>query len=340
MSYNRHYMTYTPNYDIQSADQMSTFVAHLRRIAAAGEIAPTTCDTYATGLRHWSTFLADRGIPEMFVTADTVYEWLSNMRERGISARSSSTWLAAVRRYAQWRVSHGLADADPTEDIRLRRPDVRRHKKDSLPDVDVLRLLSVAESLPTRDRAIILLKVYCGLRDVEVVRIDAEHIGQRLDASTQQYRRVVFIRGKGHVDQDDFVVVEHPAVWSALSTWLAERGEHHGPLFTSDSPRNRGERLNVRSVKRIVVDAMRTAGVKRSGRITSHSLRHTAITKVARAAGLSAAQVFARHSRAETTAGYVHDDFRLANPAELLIEFSPSTSTGEIIQTSVNPHRW
>lgn len=310
------------------------FDAYLRSMVAAGTIAPTTASSYSYGLKLWDSYLR-RMNPERIDEA-TVYAWLGHIREeRNVSSKSLALWLSALRRFFRWAVQHRLADSNPTDGVKAQRSTNTRHKKDSLPDVDVRALLSVA--LSARDNAVIALKVFCGLRDVEVQRIDIEHFGERLNPSTQTYRRVLFIRGKGRTDEDDFVIVEHPAVASALASWIAERGDHPGALFTSDSRRNFGERLSVRSIKRIVINAMRTAGVKRSKRVTSHSLRHTAITKVAHVAGPRAAQLFARHAKLETTAGYIHDDARIVDPAELMVDFGAGGAGGVVTAINESP---
>lgn len=305
------------------------FALYLRSMVDADAIAPTTASAYVYGVNLWGDYL--RRFQPNTIDESTVYAWLGHVRtERNVGSKSLALWLSALRRFFRWAVTNRYCDSDPTAQVKAQRSISTRHKKDSLPDADVRALLSV--ELSARDSAILILKTYCGLRDVEITRIDIEHIGERLNPVTQTYRRVLFIRGKGRTDEDDFVVIEHPAVHAALSKWIAERGDAGGALFTSDSPRNRGERLSVRSVKRIVIEAMRTAGVKRSKRITSHSLRHTAITKVAHVSGLRAAQVFARHAKMETTAGYIHDDVRIVDPAELSIDFAG----GGIGRTAVN----
>lgn len=309
---------------------LDSFAVYLRSMVDADTIAPTTASAYTYGLNLWRDYLR-RNQPGR-IDESTVLAWMGWVKaERNVSSKSIALWLSALRRFFRWAVANRLAGNDPTANVRAQRSASTRHKKDALPDSDVRALLSV--ELSARDACILALKTYCGLRDVEVQRIDVEHFGERLNPVTQTYRRVLFIRGKGKTDEDDFVIIEHPAVAAALSSWMAERGEQGGALFTSESIRNRGERLSVRSIKRIVIDAMRAAGVKRSKRITSHSLRHTAITKVAHVSGLRAAQVFARHAKLETTAGYVHDDFRIADPAELAIDFG---GAGSGVKTAIN----
>lgn len=57
-------------------------------------------------------------------------------------------------------------------------------------------------------------------------------------------------------------------------------------------------------------------------RVTPHSLRHTAITSLTKAANndLLQAQIFARHSDVNTTTIYIHEDQRITNAPEKLLE--------------------
>jgi integrase/recombinase XerD len=345
MSYNQCYMTISPRDTIgqisvgqidhsQDANDFATFLSSL---VGAGEIAETTMTAYVTALRRWNTFL--RTMPTDRVTDATVRAWLAWLDANGISRRSAAIWLSGLRRFFGWAVQQGRCEIDPTADIRMKRSNSKVHRKDALSHTDIRSLLSVEMS--ARDRAIVTLKVYCGLRDVEITRLDMSDFGVKVNPISDDERHVLYVHGKGRVDADEFVVIDHPSVASALESWLVERGRHAGPLFTSER-RNKGGRLSLRSVKRAIVDAMMTAGVKRSRRITSHSLRHTAITEVARAGGIRSAQLFARHANIQTTAAYVHDDARIIDPAELLIDYesTPKVSSRSRVMTTNSAVVW
>lgn len=100
------------------------------------------------------------------------------------------------------------------------------HKRDSLTDSEAVRLLDL--NLPTRDRAMLTLFLFCGLRQIEIERADVQDIGTRDGA------KVLYVQGKGRTTKDEFVILTGEAEL-ALSTWLTERATwttaHTGPLF-------------------------------------------------------------------------------------------------------------
>lgn len=120
--------------------------------------------------------------------------------------------------------------------------------------------------------------------------------------------------------KDDFVVLTDAAlqpIYDYLST--RDRRGKDEPLFASLSTRTSGGRLSLRSIREISKEVMRSAGFD-DDRLTSHSLRHTAITlALLGGASLQQAQQLARHSNINTTLLYSHNLSRVADAAEFNI---------------------
>ncbi len=89
---------------------------------------------------------------------------------------------------------------------------------------------------------------------------------------------VLDVAGKGRNEADELLVIANADAQTTIHDWLSARGDEPGPLFVSFSPRSRGSRLSMRAIRGIVKAAYKAAGV-RGKRKTTHSLRHTAITK-------------------------------------------------------------
>ncbi len=70
--------------------------------------------------------------------------------------------------------------------------------------------------------------------------------------------------------RDEVLVLANPEVENALHDWLAARGSTPGALFTSLSRRGPGERLGLRSIRRLVKEYYRLAGVRGEDK-TTHS---------------------------------------------------------------------
>ena len=92
------------------------------------------------------------------------------------------------------------------------------------------------------------------------------------------------------------------------------------PLFASLSNKTYGQPLSRRSIRQIAKGTLRQAGFD-SERLTTHSLRHTAVTlALLGGASLQEAQQLARHSNLSTTMVYSHNIDRINNAPERLID--------------------
>lgn len=106
----------------------------------------------------------------------------------------------------------------------------------------------------------------------------------------------------------------------ALLDWLAVCGDVPGALFLSLSNRSPNMRLSTCSIRATIKSAMLRAGIN-SKRKTTHSLRHTAITKVVEEADPMKAREMARHENLETTMIYTHEVGRISDPGEDYIDY-------------------
>jgi integrase len=197
-----------------------------------------------------------------------------------------------------------------------RRGKSRRHKRDELTAEEIRALFQTCDDSPQgkRDRAILSLMSYCALRTIEVQRVNLS------DLQTRNGRTILWVRGKGRVEADDFVVLPE-VVLEAIRAWLRARGRKKGPLFISLSRQNHGERLTTRAIRGMVKARFGIAGVVGDKKST-HSLRHSAISAAIRGgAEPIQVQAMARHASYDTTLGYYHELSRVDNPAEDLIDY-------------------
>ena len=199
------------------------------------EFGDGTRSAYAYGLGKFTEWLDAEDLEFPQVAPVDVRNWRDDLKE-DYSAQSVNLWLTAVRRFYAWLIEGGAPMANPAREIKGARRSGTRHKRDALTSTEVLELLATTEGdsdLDRRDRAMLSLMVYAGLRTVEVYRADFENLATRDD------RSILWITGKGHSEADDFIVLNAPCEL-AIQGWLSVRGGKPGPLFESLSRRSMG----------------------------------------------------------------------------------------------------
>ena len=281
------------------------------------QVADTSRNTYLRCLRPFFDYINAEQIAAP--TEETVIayrQFLSLLKEDDgtahYTAATKQLYIIAVKRFFQWTEKKGIYP-NIAKDIKGFNVN-KMHKKDSLTADQVRSVLNQFDNdddiLSIRNKAILTLMVSCGLRDIEIVRANVE------DLRTINNHQVLYIRGKGREEKDEFVIVSSQAE-AEIRNYFAARGnaQKGAPLFAAHGNRNQGGRMTTRSVSRIAKTAFRNAGLPEE-RITAHSLRHTAIT-LALVAGIPIDQVsqFARHSNINTTMIYNHAIERENNPS-------------------------
>jgi integrase/recombinase XerC len=264
-----------------------------RYLAVERAASAHTLRSYRTDLADCAAFLASRRLGTL-VAADarTLRAYLAALHERGLARTSIARRLAALRSFFRFLVHRGRASANPAREVAT--PKLPKTLPTYLPIDESDALLRVASPRApgnARDRAILELLYATGIRVAELAGLDVE------DVSLRDWREAaVRVLGKGRKER--IVPVGRKAV-EALQAYLGPRTG--GPLFLNE----RGGRLTVRSVHRIVRGRARAAGLHR--RVSPHTLRHTFATHLLDAgAELRLIQELLGHARLGTTQKYTH----------------------------------
>lgn len=190
--------------------------------------------------------------------------------EKGLASNTLLRRLASLRRFFRLLHKEGFGIdsgvVEKLDDISVRR---ERRLPIALERDEALEFLNVIEN--PRDRAIVLVMLYMGLRISEVVQLNVDDITERTEAVT--------FRGKG--GKERYVPV-HPAVRQAVAYYKkvrpqAPRDEHGEPLFVSAHRR----RIDPSTVRRFIKKyAQQVEGLERRKRqkMSPHKLRHTFAT--------------------------------------------------------------
>jgi site-specific recombinase XerD len=254
-------------------------------------LAARSREAYAHQARRYLEWLGDRSP----VDGDPLAEGDA----RDWAVRDYKRHLKAVERWKPASVNLALAALDSFyTQLGLGRPIVRREELSksaprAITEEEQRRLLRIAERARARDRAIVVLLLYTGLRLAELVALDVD------DVKMSARKGVVIVRsGKGDAYRE---VPLNALVRQVLDEWLAERrakaGEGERAVFVGRS----GQRLSKRSVDDVIRGLGKDAGVS----LSAHILRHTFLTRLVRqGSDLVLVAELAGHRRLETTRRY------------------------------------
>jgi len=269
-----------------------------------------TRTAYERDLRYWLGWCQERDLHPLGARTLDVDSWLAMQRDAGVrpgagpaSRRSVARRRSAVSSWYAYLIMNTASDPEPlishNPAAGARRPDVDRDHSPTvgLSRAEADRLISAADADGLRSSAIIRLMLTNAYRCASVLGASVTDLGH--DRGHQVLTTT--IKG-GHIVRDPIP----PATAGAISAYLASRGDPAGgPLFVTRT----GQRLDEGYLYKLVRRLARRAGIAAADEISPHSLRRTAITEALDATGdLRKAQDLAHHADPRTTRLY--DDGR------------------------------
>jgi integrase/recombinase XerC len=227
--------------------------------------------------------------------------WLAAQRAGGAGTTTLARRAAAARTFTDWAHRVGRLADDPGP--RLASPQARRALPAVLRPEQAAAAMSAsaagaAEGDPValRDHAVVELLYATGVRVSELCGMDLDDV----DLS----RRLIRVLGKGRKQR---VVPFGVPAETALGAWLVNG---RSALVRGDSPAavflgRRGGRLDQRTVRKVVHDAVQAVGA--TAAVGPHGLRHTAATHLLEGgADLRSVQELLGHATLATTQVYTH----------------------------------
>ncbi len=229
-------------------------------------------------VRHSRIPLRSRSLLDQFdcalsrLTREDVVGYLAHLEsDRHVSRNTLCRRLASLRTFVRFLRREGfpvsVAVADKLDDLHIRR---ERKLPLALSVEEVRAFLSVVDN--PRDRAIIMVMLFMGLRISEVIRLNIDDI-------TEQTEELLF-RGKGAKER---TVPVHPQVKRAIAAYRGVRidapADQLGvPLFVS----RLGRRIDASTVRRAIKRYAQLAQPALDGqtrrRLSPHKFRHTFAT--------------------------------------------------------------
>lgn len=245
-------------------------------IAVDGVSIETIKDTNLSDLYAYMTFLS---------------------RTRGMSSRSRARKAATIKSFYKFLLSKAkLLDTNPAQELEA--PKLAKDLPRYLSLEESKKLLSVIDGrYSSRDFAIIVILLNCGLRISELVNIDKRHIRDN---------NTLVVRGKGNKERTIYL---NDACIYAINNYLAVRpkpkAENLDALFIS----MRGNRISRKTIHYMLKRYFLKAGLDAS-KYSAHKLRHTAATLMYRHGhvDIRALQSILGHKSISTTEIYTHVD--------------------------------
>jgi site-specific recombinase XerD len=207
-------------------------------------------------------FLEKCGKPLLAVQMADVDKFVDEQRQQGKAAATIKRRAAALKTFYDF-VAEETGEKKRANPVSVKRHGGKQpqHLPRDLSDEEVERLLGVVEE--KRDRAMVVIMLYGGLRVEEVVNLKRGDIQGPREAEAAVRLRVL---GKGRKER---VVYLSPAIYQIVDAYLAGR-----PVSGADETlfvNQRGQPLSIAGVQWVMRVYAQASGVK----VTCHRLRHT-----------------------------------------------------------------
>jgi integrase/recombinase XerD len=271
------------------------FLDHLK---VERNLSHHTIDGYSRDLARLCRFLTGRGIVEPDgVTTAALVDYLLELADEGLSARSRARALVAIRGMFRFLMGERYLEADPTEP--LDSPRTGRKLPDVIPVEDIDRLLTAPDPRTPRgirDGAMIATLYATGLRVSELISLELGEVnlesGYVRATGKGQKQRLVPLGEIARAAIADYLQVARPALL---------RDPTESGLFLTE----RGRKMTRQGFWKLLRRYARGAGVR--GPVSPHKLRHSFATHLLeRGADLRSVQAMLGHADIGTTEIYTH----------------------------------
>jgi integrase/recombinase XerC len=295
----------SPAADAPLPREIADFLTHLEK---ERDVSPHTVTAYSRDLRELVEFLATyygtdswtwQGVDRLAMRG-----FLAHLARRGLSKRSMTRTLSAVRSFYRYMHRNEIVDANPARAVGA--PRLERYLPGYLDRAQIDLLFQIAEVrawegsfVDVRNLAILELFYSTGMRLSELQGLSRSD----LDLVSQQAK----VRGKGRKerivpfgDTATLALRNYEAKRDALLRSIAPRGDRMAVFLAKT-----GRRIGVRAVQKAVTAFLRE--VDEEAGLSVHSLRHTFATHLLDAgADLRAVQELLGHASISTTQIYTH----------------------------------
>ncbi len=261
-----------------------------------------TIDSYRNDLKRYLEFVAsEKKYTDLKqVTARDVSAFVQLLNALGLSPKSISRNLSAIRTFHKYLLNEDLLESDPAENVDLPKLPKTLPLVLEIPEVEkILEQPDTLEFLGIRDRAMLELLYACGLRISELLGLKQNDV--RTDAG--------FLRVFGKGSKERMVPIGELAM-----NWLVLYQEKVRPHLLGKQPSDsviflnaRGKKMSRMGFWKILKQYTEMAGIQKE--VTPHTFRHSFATHLLEGgADLRVVQELLGHSDISTTQIYTHID--------------------------------
>jgi len=204
-----------------------------RQVLDGIDASETTRKDYQARIKNFLVFTSENGI-----NRDSYLEYKRELEKNAsLSVASKNKQLATAKAYLKELCRKGIVTVDLTLGVK-QFAQTKTHKKFGHTSDEVKRILELIDESSLRDKALMYLLFFQGLRQVEVIRLEAQDINY--------IENKALILGKGRDDKE--IIDLHPKVSAVLKEYTISYGIRNGQIFdiTERTLRNIYHRLSDR----------------------------------------------------------------------------------------------
>lgn len=262
-------------------------------------LSTNTLEAYISDLEKLISFADSKGIDIEEIKTSDLEEFLAELREQGLSARSTARVISGIKSFFGYLMQGNDGKENPSELLEAPKVGLKLPVVLSIEEIDaILSVIDVSTPEGTRNYAIIEVLYSCGLRVSELTHL----------RFTDLYLDEGFIRVEGKGSKQRLVPISDTAI-QKVKNWLPYRQEiniqkgQEEYVFVS----SRGKAISRVTVFYYIRKYAEAAGIQKE--ISPHVFRHSFATHLLeRGANIRVIQEMLGHEKITTTEIYTHID--------------------------------
>ncbi len=261
---------------------------------ANAQLGENSKETYARALHEFHEFAEAKSLPP---NRETVLAFMQQCKDNGLSPYTTNTYKAAIKQFVEFcilkrdeiqinsKLVEQMRDVSTVRGLKVGGSTQKQYAKDSLTEIERTHLIKTITN--PKDKAIIALMAYQGLRTIEVVRLSWK------DIKVQQGKNYLAVLGKGREEKELIPLLAQ--TYKILIDYQMSITRPEGSMF---------DFKETSSIRKITNKWLNEAGLKREN-VSAHSLRHT-VAQLMLDKGITKPMVqrFLRHKSEAMTSTY------------------------------------